>query len=141
MTNLLIVEDDDGYSYSLMRMLSDKFKVHSVPTLGQALAAFTIGKFNAILLDIGLPDSPPDRTVNVIKKTHPECAIVVLSGYEDPERIKQCIHDSASSYLIKGRDDQDAHHLERAIHLAIHSNDSCQKVEQVKREIEKGTEI
>ena len=141
MTKLLIVEDDSGYSYSLMRMLSDKFKVHSVATLGQALAAFTMGTFNAILLDIGLPDSPPDRTVNVIKKTHPECAIVVLSGYENPDRIKQCIHDSASSYLIKGRDDQDAHHLERAINLAIHSNEASQKVEQVRKAIEKETII
>lgn len=141
MTKLLIVEDDSAYAWSLLRKLGNKFKVHTVQTLAQAINAFSVGTFNAVLLDIGLPDSLPEKTVNSIKSRHPECAIVVLSGHEDPKRITQCIHDSASSYLIKGRDDLNVDTLTKAIDTAISNNEACQKAEQVKREIQKGFEI
>ncbi len=92
-------------------------------------------------MDIGLPDTRIDNTVMMMKQCYPSCAIVVLSGHEDPTRIMKCIKDSASSYLIKGRDDLDPKHMANAINTAIHNNEVFQKAEQVRQQIENGSEI
>ena len=141
MTKVLIVEDDVGYAWMMIKKLGSFFEVESVATLKEAVEVFGKRAFGAVLLDIGLPDTKIDNTVALMKGCYPECAIVVLSGHEDPERIKRCIRDSASSYLIKGRDDKDGQQLATAINSAISNNAVYQKVERVRKEIENGSEI
>lgn len=138
---VLIVEDDANYVVAVLRKLKDFFQMESVSTLKEAVEAFGTDTFSAVLMDIGLPDTRIDNTVKLMKGCYPNCAIVVLSGHEDPKRIKQCIADSASSYLIKGRDDQDGAHMATAINCAIHNNAVFQKAESVRKQIENGTEI
>ncbi len=141
MIKILIVEDDIGYVSILIRKLRDFFDVECVSTLKDAVEAFGAKTFGAVLMDIGLPDTRVDNTVKLMKGCYPNCAIVVLSGHEDPVRINRCIKDSASSYLIKGRDDQNGHHLATAINVAIHNNEVFQKAEQVRKRIENSAEI
>jgi len=140
-SSVLIVEDDNLYRKELEKRLGSRYFVHAVDTLSEAIKVFATVAFNAVLLDIGLPDTHTDDTVARMKKEYPDCAIVVLSGYEDPERIKRCIRDSASSYLIKGRDDKDPEMLSAAIGKAMVNNEKNHKIDQVKKLIENGTEI
>lgn len=141
MGKILIVEDDIIYSNLLVRRLSKFFEVEVASTLTQAIIAFGIRAFSAVLLDMGLPDAGADDAVARMKREYPNCAIVVLSGHEDPARIKKCIADSASSYLIKGRDDQSPETLATAIRSAMSNNATSQKVERVRRELENGFDI
>jgi len=141
MNSVLIVDDDSVYSHQLEKLLSGRYFVHAVETLAQAIKIFGTVAFNAVVLDLGLPDTHIDDTVSRMKKEYPDCAIVVLSGHEDPERIKRCIRDSASSYLIKGRDDKTPDMLAAAINTAMLNNEKNGKVEQVRKLIENGTEI
>lgn len=141
MTRVLIVEDDAGYVFVLARKLRGFFDIESVPTLKDAVRAFGEKVFGAVLMDIGLPDTKIDNTVALMKHCYPQCAIVVLSGHEDPVRIRKCIHDSASSYLIKGRDDKVGEHLATAINSAIANNQMYQKAEHVRKQIENSAEI
>lgn len=139
--SVLIVEDDKFYRKTLEKILGSRYFVFAVETLAQAIQIFGTVSFNAVVLDIGLPDTHTDDTVEKMKKEYPNCAIVVLSGYENPERIKKCIKDSASSYLIKGRDDKDPEVLAAAINTAMRNNEKNGKIEQVRKLIENGTEI
>jgi len=141
MTKILVVEDDDAYLFTILRKLRPFFHAEGVRSLSEAIRVFAENGFKAVLLDIGLRDSPSEKTVRRMKQQYPNCAIVVLSGNEDPERIRQCIRDSASSYLVKGRDDQHPEILSAAIISAIANNDSCHKAEHVRKEIENGAEI
>src|SRR5678815_255343 len=135
MTKILVVEDDESDLFTILRRLRPFFQAEGVPTLADAIREFGSNGFKAVLLDIGLRDSPSEKTVRSMKQQYPNCAIVVLSGNEDPERIRQCIRDSASSYLVKGRDDQNSEAMAAAIFSAITSNDVCHKAERVQREI------
>jgi len=141
MNSLLIVEDDEAYRESLRKRLLGRYIVFGVSTLAEAIKVFGTCIFNAVLLDTGLPDSHQYETVSRMKRKHPQCAIVVLSGNEDPGIVRKCITDSASSYLIKGRDDQNVETLVSAIDTAMANNAISQKVEQVRKAIENGTEI
>jgi len=142
MNKVLLVEDDSNYAMAILRVLrATHFQAFLVSTLSQAIEEFKKNGFKAVLLDVGLPDSDKERTVKRMKTEYPNCAIVVLSGYEDPDHIKRCIADSASSYLIKGRDDQNPEMLEAALKEAISSNSAFHKAVQVKDEIESSTQL
>lgn len=132
---ILVVEDDSDYLFLLLRKLRAFFDVETVTTLKQAMVAFGSQTFGAVVMDLGLPDVLADDTVALMKKEYPNCAVVVLSGHEDPARIQKCILDSASSYLIKGRDDKVPEDLAAAINTAINSNAVCQKVEMAFRQL------
>ena len=130
MTRIMIVEDDPQDMAMLCRSLTPHFEVKSVRTLAEAIVAFAEGHYCAILLDPGLPDSQADKTVAAMKRAYPNCAIVVISGSEDPERIKRCISDSASSYIIKSSNYTETR-LVDAINAAMASNGTCRKAEKI----------
>ena len=136
MAKVLIVEDEDFYRRRLLSMLAPFFVMYAVSRLSEAIS--TAQNYDAVLLDINLPDSRIEETVANMKHNHPSCAIVVLSGFEDPDRIKQCILDSASNYLIKGKDDKDPELLASAIRTAIYSNNANLKADMAKRLINGG---
>ena len=141
MTKILVVDDDEDYLHIIMWQLRPFFQVWGVSTLAEAIKVFAGNGFRAVLLDIGLRDSVSERTVREMKDKYPNCAIVVLSGNEDPNRIKQCISDSASSYLVKGRDDKDSSIMVAAINSAIANNDVCRKADHVQKVIDNECEI
>ncbi len=141
MSSVLIVEDDESYRKVLERKLEGKYFVHGVATLNEALRIFGTLSFDAVLLDVGLPDSDQYATVSRMKKSYPKCTIVVISGNENPDIVSACIKDSASSYLVKGRDDQNMDTFAYAIDKAMSNNRITQKMEQVRKMIDNGTEI
>jgi DNA-binding NarL/FixJ family response regulator len=127
MVEILVVEDNLTYQLNLLHLLDKFFVTKAVSTLHGAISAFASKEFGAALMDLELPDSQTDKTVAAMKKAHPGCAIIVLSGNEDPKQIRRSILQSASNYLIKGRDDQDAEKLAKAISEAINNNEAIQK--------------
>ena len=140
MIKILLVEDDEHCQLVTLRRLNaiSGFKADAVSTLKDAIEKFSSCEYDVVVLDLSLRDSHSSRTVAAMKGQHPNCAIVVLSGYEDPEMIRSVISQSASSYLVKGRDDQNPDNLATAIRLAVASNAAIQKVELVVRQIESG---
>ncbi|HPS20067.1 MAG TPA: response regulator transcription factor [Candidatus Omnitrophota bacterium] len=82
--------------------------------------------FDAILLDLNLPDTKGLDTLNKVKNVRPDIPIVVISG-EYNERVgAQMIAAGAQDYFIKGN--YDAQLLHRSVGYAI---------ERKKRETEK----
>ncbi len=95
----------------------DHFRVISVPTLSEGLLRLSKERFDAVLLDLSLPDAHGLGTVSQVLATSPHVPILVLSGYDDQAVAVQAVQQGAQDYLVKGRGDADL--LARAIRYAI----------------------
>ena len=119
---LLLVEDNPGEA-GLVEMLlteassSATFKVVRAEGLGDALELLQRSAFDAILLELSLPDSSGLETVSLMRAAAPQTPIVVLSGQDDEETALQALHMGAQDYLLKGQADNDA--MARSIRYAI----------------------
>ncbi|MEO7398938.1 MAG: response regulator, partial [Ilumatobacteraceae bacterium] len=72
-------------------------------TLEKGLALVRRGGFDAVLLDLGLPDSQGLQTLRAVRQLDPDIPVVVLTGLEDEEAALQALRDGAQDYLVKGR--------------------------------------
>lgn len=122
MARLLIIEDNAIDLAVLERKLSGMFSLTTATTLSEARRVIANEELDAVLLDLGLPDSDRERTMRECKRICPPIAIVVLSGNPDPELIRRTISENASDYLVKGVGDSTGVALANSINTAIKSN-------------------
>jgi two-component system, cell cycle response regulator len=119
--NILLVEDDPGDA-GLVRLAlgstRQPCRVSLATRLSEALAAKRDGEdFDAILLDLSLPDSFGFPTVAAVRAHYPACPIVVLTGLDDPTLEDETVRSGAQDYIIKGSFNDEG--LMRAIRHAI----------------------
>jgi len=118
---VLLVEDnqaDADYIQRLLRRQTDaRFEVDVARWLSSALTATGIRAYDAVLLDLSLPDSQGLDTVVRFMDAAPELPIIVMTGHDDLQTGINAVRYGAQDYLIKG-DVQDRP-LERAIVYAI----------------------
>jgi signal transduction histidine kinase len=116
---LLLVEDDDAYAAMLQAQLSGTavpIVIERVSTLEAAVAVVSSTRFDAILLDLGLPDSIGLETVDRLHGvTNGVVPIVVLTSYDHSLGV-QAVQRGADDYLVKST--TDAQLLERSIRYA-----------------------
>jgi DNA-binding NarL/FixJ family response regulator len=102
--SVVVVEDDRGLREQLLRVLE------SAPDI-KCLGAFVSGeealpkileqKPDVVLMDIRLPGMSGIQCVAEIKKVIPEMQIIMVTIYEDSERIFHALKAGASGYLVK----------------------------------------
>ncbi len=129
MAKLLVIEDSEPELEMLGRKLDE---LRFARTFSEATAVIARETLDAVLLDLGLPDSPKDLTMRECKRICPPIAIVVLSGNPDPEVIKRTISENASEYLVKGIGDSTGEALASSIRTAIKNNAAICELKSLK---------
>jgi PAS domain S-box-containing protein len=118
---ILLVEDNLGDIRLIQELLRSapeaSFDLHVAQSLAEALAMLSAQVFDAILLDLSLPDSRGLETLQAIRECVPHTATVVLTGSTDHELGVSAVQGGAQDYLIKG--DGDARLISRAVRYAI----------------------
>ncbi len=106
--SVLLLEDDPTYRMIVKRQLQRSpqppIELTIAGTLAEALGCLqqdTQNTFDAILLDLNLPDSRGVNTLQNMQQSAPNSAIVVLTSTEDEELALQLIQMGAQDYLIK----------------------------------------
>ncbi len=121
MIKVLLVEDQDVDAQLTQDLLSEwsieKFQVTRAKTLGEGLALLSRERFNAVLLDLSLPDAYGLPIVRQVHATCPTIPVVVLSGVSDQTLALQAVQDGAQDYLVKGQGHPEL--LARAVRYAI----------------------
>ena len=103
---VLLVEDDAAYAALLTAELSTPVvQVHSVGSLLAARTALAACQFDAVLLDLGLPDSSGLGTVEAIHDAAPDTPMVVLTSNSDDGLSVLAMQRGAQDYLVKGEAD------------------------------------
>ncbi|MES2996931.1 MAG: response regulator transcription factor [Verrucomicrobiota bacterium] len=99
-----IVDDDDRLRTSLRRLLDrcDDCQCVSDHTTGkEAVAALPSLRPRVVLMDINLPGMDGIECVRQLKPLMPDTEFIMLTVYEDSERIFQALAAGASGYLLK----------------------------------------
>jgi signal transduction histidine kinase len=110
---VLLVEDDDGYAALLRTQLetaqdgsaSQSIELERVSTLTAALVALERGAFDAVLLDLGLPDNSGLEAIDRLRLSAALLPIVVLTAHDDDALGVQAVQRGAQDYLVKGQTD------------------------------------
>jgi C4-dicarboxylate-specific signal transduction histidine kinase len=103
---VLLIEDNPGDADWVEEHLSElgnyQAELTRAPRLEEGLRELTSQAFDAVIVDLSLPDASPAQTLAHIRKTRESVAIVVLSGTEDPQMRRQALRSGAQEFLTKG---------------------------------------
>jgi signal transduction histidine kinase len=104
---VLLVEDNPPDALLIREMLDDasgvRFDLEHVELLAEGLTRLGEGGINAVLLDLGLPDSQGLETFSKVYASFPHVPVIVLSGLDDEEVAIEAVRRGAQDYLPKGR--------------------------------------
>ena len=90
--------------------------------------------FDAILLDLSLPDSHGVKTVAQVNAVAPHLPIVVMTGLDDEEMGMEAVRQGAQDYLIKGHGD--GRLVARAIRYAMERKQAEQQLKALNETLE-----
>jgi DNA-binding response OmpR family regulator len=120
---VLLVEDNPGdarlfrEALRAAAALGDPIDVAHVGTLAGALSAIGETLPDAVLLDLGLPESQGLETFIRVRDAAPSLPVVVLSGLDDEETAVRAVRAGAQDYLVKG--EVDGRLVERSVRYAV----------------------
>ena len=102
----LLVEDDDSQANLLVKLLPRRLPLGSsisrAGSLAEALECVRDGRFEVVLVDLGLPDCEGAEAVVALRLASPAAAIIVLSAHQDDATIELAMQGGADDYFIKG---------------------------------------
>jgi MinD-like ATPase involved in chromosome partitioning or flagellar assembly/CheY-like chemotaxis protein len=125
---VLLIEDHPVTADAVQRMLevaepqAPSVALDRVDTLERALARLDASPFDAILLDLNLPDSRGLQTLSKLRPHRGAAAVIVLTGSEDEELAFAALREGAEEFIVKG--DFEGPALIRRLHLAIKRHQS-----------------
>lgn len=118
---VLLVEDNPGDARLVELLLGEQNDVAIdlvfAVTLHQALERVADRNFDAILLDLSLPDSMGLGTLGKMMEAAGAVPIIVLTGLQSEEVAFDAMRSGAADYLVKGRDD--GRMIARAVRYAV----------------------
>jgi DNA-binding NarL/FixJ family response regulator len=104
MTKIAIVEDNKVIRESLMEFLKSDPECECVcvcATAGKALKEIPKHQADIVLMDIQLPDISGIECTAQLKQLMPAVQIIIVTVYEDTERIFKALRAGACGYLLK----------------------------------------
>ncbi|MFX1489669.1 MAG: winged helix-turn-helix transcriptional regulator [Promethearchaeota archaeon] len=103
---ILLIEDnlaDVRLIEELLKKSADfKYKLESYSRLSQSLNRLNRKNYDIILLDLTLPDSPRESTLERVLDNTTTIPIIILTGLDDTEYALESIQKGAQDYLVKG---------------------------------------
>jgi len=117
---VLLVEDDETNSAMLRKALAaarPPIEVAQCRTLTEAIAHLGESSFDAVLLNLDLPDSRGLQTIDRALAEIPGLPIVVMTAAEEPDLGVAAVQHGAQDYLVKS--DSDTKYLSRVLRYAV----------------------
>jgi DNA-binding NarL/FixJ family response regulator len=101
---VVIVEDDPGTRQGLRLLVDGTPGYRCVAVFGslEQVAAARAGEPpDVVLLDIQLPGMPGSRGVGSLRERWPRAAVLMLTAFEDEDKIFESLCNGATGYLLK----------------------------------------
>ena len=105
---ILLIEDSDTNYCLLRESLEAEAGEAFIPDLvwverlSAGLESLGAGRFDMILLDLGLPDSWGVETLRRTLAAANGVPVIVMSGNDDPGLRKEALEGGAQDYIVKG---------------------------------------
>ncbi|MHC4598069.1 MAG: GGDEF domain-containing protein [Planctomycetota bacterium] len=97
-----------------------RFAVHEAESLAEGLAMIRNVAVDAVLLDLGLPDSRGLHTLQAVRKAVPHVAVVILTADDSDATVMEAMREGAQDYLLK--EEITGPLLQRTLRYAIERN-------------------
>ncbi|MDH3445591.1 MAG: response regulator, partial [Deltaproteobacteria bacterium] len=134
---ILLIEDNLGDARLLAEVLKDvpgqPFELVHAEMVSSALEWLNREHFEAILLDLSLPDGQGFGVLQRLLDEAPSIPVLVLTGLKDEEMALNALSAGAQDYLVKGS--LDGEFIARAIRYAIQRKELVERARAL-REID-----
>ncbi len=135
---VLLVEDNradaDFVREALVEEGAFRVALIHVERLGRGLEVLRAGAFDAVLLDLSLPDAWELEGVGRLRSEAPEVPVVVLTGSSDEAFGMRALRHGAQDYLHKGQVTGPL--LVRSLRYAVERQGLLERAQQLERERE-----
>lgn len=102
MANILIIDDDPSLSELLSEIVCRMgHDTYCAQNAGDGLAQANTGKYDVVLLDVGLPDGDGLKILPGIREQKAPPEVIVLTGNGNPDAAEKAIKNGAWDYLVK----------------------------------------
>jgi FixJ family two-component response regulator len=103
---VLVVDDDDSVRRSLSRLLSAAgYRVETFAGASELLARAAPRQPACALVDVRMPEVSGFELVEALNASHPDVAVVFISGHGDIPMAVRAIKAGASDFLTKPFDE------------------------------------
>ena len=100
-TRVLVVEDDAVLGAALVASLADAYDVRWAKDCEQARAAFSVGDYDLLLLDLGLPDGDGVELCRECRAADEGLVIVVVTARTDESDAVAALDAGADDFVTK----------------------------------------
>ena len=104
MLNIAIIEDNPAYrtTVSIILQLNENFRlIHKLENCDEMIELFRLERPGVVLMDIDMPGMNGIQAVWEIRKQFTEIKVIMLTVFEDEEKIFGAIKAGANGYLLK----------------------------------------
>jgi DNA-binding response OmpR family regulator len=100
---ILIVDDDDMLRHALAEQLElhEEFAVDEAPTAAKALDLAKTQRFDAVLLDVGLPDMDGRALCRLLRRNGVRAPVLMLTGADSDSDTILGLDAGANDYITK----------------------------------------
>jgi DNA-binding response OmpR family regulator len=98
---LLLVEDDINLGKALLKLLKAHYRVHWVRDLSTAEEHLAAAEYDAILLDLGLPDGDGVDWLRSFRRKGSQLPVLILSARDSLDDRVSGLDTGADDYLVK----------------------------------------
>jgi len=100
--NVLLIEDNDASRFGFVRYFSkDGYAIKEAADLAEATRALAAQRFDAIIMDINLPDGNGIDFIDTIRASDPVVPIIVITGAGNIQLAVEAMQRGADNFLTK----------------------------------------
>ena len=99
---ILLVEDEKSLANDVIKYLSENnYKCTHAPKLSKARDLIKRNNYDAVLLDLGLPDGDGLSLISTIKSNDISCGVIIISAKDAVDKKVEGLELGADDYLTK----------------------------------------
>jgi DNA-binding response OmpR family regulator len=100
---ILLCDDDEALRHSLAEQLQlhEEFETQEAATAADAIEAAKAGHFDAIVLDVGLPDMDGREACRILRRNGVKCPVLMLTAHDSDSDTILGLDAGANDYVTK----------------------------------------
>lgn len=98
---ILVVDDEEGIRTAFAEFLCDQFECVTAGSANEALERLATETFALVISDVMMPGRNGVELLREITTRYSDTAVIMVSGVDRPQRVRDALSLGASDYLIK----------------------------------------